>query len=49
MLVKILFIRCWNVAGVLVKPKCMTRKLKELYRVQKAVFHSLPGAMQTRL
>jgi len=27
--VKIVFIRCWKVAGVLVKLKCIMRKLKD--------------------
>ena len=35
-------------AGVLVRPSGITNHLKDLYRVQKAVFHLSPSVMYTR-
>ena len=44
---KMSFMKCWNVAGALVRPIGMTRNSNDLYHVRKAVFHSWPAAIQT--
>jgi hypothetical protein len=46
---KMVFMKHWNVVGALARLKCMTRKSKEPYQVQKAVFHLSPGVIWTRL
>ena len=46
---KMLFMKCWKVAGELVIPKSMTKYSKDPYLVRKAVFHSCPGAILTLL
>jgi hypothetical protein len=48
-LAKIVFMKHWSMAGALVRSKCMTRKSKEPYWIQKAVFHSSPGVIWMRL
>jgi len=45
--VNMVFIKHWKVAGALVKPKCITRNLKEPYQVWKVVFHLSPGVVGT--
>jgi hypothetical protein len=46
---KISFIIVWKVAGLLVRPKYMTRGLKRPQFVQMAAFHSLPSQIWTLL
>ena len=38
-----------QVAGALVRPKCMTMNLKGPYQVRKTVFYSLPSLILIRL
>src|SRR5467141_2689260 len=46
---KMSFIIIWNVAGLLVRPKNMTRGSNRPWFIQKATFHSSPSLILTLL